>query len=69
MKYIVYQLDDDFNIINKFMFGSVIVSFEYVNKHLKDEPNSNLLEMHLDENRDIRLVKTYRKGKHHKTLV
>jgi hypothetical protein len=69
VKYIVYQLDDDFNIINKFMFGSVIVSFEYVNKHLKDEPNSNLLEMHLDENRDIRLVKTYRKGKHHKTLV
>ena len=69
MKYIVYQLDDDFNIINKFMFGSVIVSHEYVQKHLKDEPNANLLEMHLDENRDIRLVKTYRKGKHHKTLV
>ena len=51
------------------MFGSAIVSFEYINKHLKDEPDANLLEMHLDENKDIRLVKTYRKGEHHKTLV
>ena len=69
MKYIVYELDDDFNIINKFMFGSAIVSFEYINKHLKDEPNANLLELQLNENRDIRLVKTYRQGKHIKTLA
>ena len=69
MKYIVYELDDDFNIINKFMFGSAIVSFEYINKHLKDEPNANLLELQLNENRDIRLVKTYRQGKHIKTFA
>jgi len=69
VKYIVYELDDDFNIINKFMFGSAIVSFEYINKHLKDEPNANLLELQLNENRDIRLVKTYRQGKHIKTLA
>ncbi len=69
MKYIVYQLDDDFNIINKFMFGSIIIAFEYINKHLADEPNANLLELHLDDKGDIRLVKTYRAGKHQKTLV
>ena len=51
------------------MFGSAIVSFEYINKHLKDEPNANLLELQLNENRDIRLVKTYRQGKHIKTLA
>jgi len=51
------------------MFGSVIVAFEYINKHLADEPNANLLELHLDNKGDIRLVKTYRAGKHQKTLV
>jgi hypothetical protein len=69
MKYILYQVDDDFNIINKFMFGSVIVAFEYINKHLAEEPNANLLELHLDNNGDIRLAKTYRKGKYIKTLA
>jgi hypothetical protein len=69
MKYILYQLDDDFNMINKFKFGSVIVAFEYINKHLAEEPNANLLEIHLDDNGDIRLAKTYRKGKYHKTLA
>ena len=68
MNYIVYQVDDDFNIINKFMFGSVYVSFEYITKHLADEPNTNLIEMHLDDNGDIKTVKTYRKGKLLKTL-
>jgi hypothetical protein len=51
------------------MFGSVIVAFEYINKHLAEEPNSNLLELHLDSNGDIRLAKTYRNGKHKKTLA
>ena len=51
------------------MFGSVIVAFEYITKHLAEEQNSNLLELHLDDKGDIRMVKTYRAGKHQKTLV
>jgi len=69
MKYILYQLDEDFNMINKFMFGSVIVAFEYINKHLAEETNANLLELHLDDNNDIRLAKVYRNGKLRKTFA
>lgn len=51
------------------MFVSVIVAHEYVTKHLSDEPNTNFLQLNLDEKGDIFSVLTYRKGKHHKTLA
>jgi hypothetical protein len=69
MKYIVYQLDDDFNIINKFMFEDNKTAFLYIQQHLADEPNTNLLHLILDENSDIKTVKTYRKGNYIKTLL
>lgn len=68
MKHIIYQLDDDFNIINKFMFANVIVAYSYVQQHLSEEKNTNFLQLNLDENNDIQTVNTYRNGKKFKTL-
>ena len=63
MKYIVYQVDNDFNIINKFMFKDEAVTFEYINKHILEEPEVNFILMKLNENKDIESVRTYRSGK------
>ena len=68
MKYIVYQVDNDFNIINKFMFKDEAVTFEYINKHILEEPEVNFILMKLNENKDIESVRTYRSGKCVKTL-
>ena len=48
MKYIVYQVDNDFNIINKFMFKDEAVTFEYINKHISEEPKVNFILMKLN---------------------
>ena len=63
MKYIVYQVDNDFNIINKFMFKDEAVTFEYIIKHILEEPEVNFILMKLNENKDIESVRTYRSGK------
>ena len=68
MKYIVYQVDNDFNIINKFMFKDDVVTFEYINKHISEEPEVNFIVYQLDDNKDIESVRTYRSGKCVKTL-
>ena len=69
MKYIVYQVDDDFNIVNEFMFKDIATAFLYIQQHLADEPNANLIQLFLDENGDVKVVKTYRKGNYIKTLL
>ena len=68
MKYIVYQVDNDFNIINKFMFKDEAVTFEYINKHISEEPEVNFLLLKLNDKKDIESVRTYRSGKCVKTL-
>ena len=68
MKYIVYQVDNDFNIINKFMFENSTLTYEYINKHISDEPQVNFLLLKLNDKKDIESVKTYRSGKCVKTL-
>ncbi len=68
MKYIVYQLDDDFNIINKFMFKEATLTYEYINKHISEEPDVNFLLLKMDDKNDIESVRTYRSGKNEKTL-
>ena len=69
MKHILYQVDDDFNIINKFMFKDKNVTDEYINKHLADEPEANFLLLNLDDNKNIESLATYRKGNRIKTLA
>lgn len=68
MKYILYQVDDDFNVINKFTFKEASMTYEYINKHISDEPNVNFLLLKMDKNNDIESVSTYRNGKGEKTL-
>ena len=68
MKYILYQVDNDFNIINKFMFKEATLTFEYINKHISEEPDVNFLLLKLDDKKDIESVRTYRSGKNEKTL-
>ena len=68
MKYIVYQVDNDFNIINKFMFENSTLTYEYINKHISDEPQVNFLLLKLNDKKDIESVRTYRSGKCVKTL-
>ena len=63
MKYIVYQVDNDFNIINKFKFENSTLTYEYINKHISDEPEVNFIIYQLDDNKDIESVRTYRNGK------
>ena len=63
MKYIVYQVDNDFNIINKFKFENSTLTYEYINKHISDEPEVNFIIYQLDDNKDIESVRTYRSGK------
>jgi hypothetical protein len=68
VKYIVYQVDNDFNIINKFMFENSTLTYEYINKHISDVPQVNFLLLKLNDKKDIESVKTYRSGKCVKTL-
>jgi len=48
MKHILYQVDDDFNIINKFKFNDATLTEEYIQQHFKDEPETNLIHFVLD---------------------
>ena len=68
MKYILYQVDKDFNVINKFTFKEASMTYEYINKHISDEPDVNFLLLKMDKNNDIESVSTYRNGKGEKTL-
>ena len=68
MKYILYQVDKDFDIINKFMFKDATLTYEYINKHISEEPDVNFLLLKMDDKNDIESVSTYRGGKNQKTL-
>ena len=68
MKHILYQVDKDFNVINKFMFNDATMTYEYINKHISEEPDVNFLLLQLNDNRDIEAVATYRNGKSVKVL-
>lgn len=68
MKYTLYQVDNDFNIINKFMFKDATLTYEYINKHISEEPDVNFLLLKLDDKKDIESVATYRSGKNEKIL-
>ena len=68
MKHILYQVDNDFNIINKFIFKDATVANEYINKHISEEPDVNFLLLKMDKNNDIESVATYRSGKPEKVL-
>ena len=56
-------MDNDFNVINKFMFKEATLTYEYINKHKSEEPEVNFILMKLNENKDIESVRTYRSGK------
>ena len=68
MKYILYQVDNDFNIINKFTFKEATMTYEYINKHILEEPDVNFLLLKMDDKNDIESVATYRSGKSEKVL-
>ena len=68
MKYILYQVDNDFNIINKFTFKESTMTYEYINKHISEEPDVNFLLLKMDDKNDIESVATYRSGKSEKIL-
>jgi hypothetical protein len=68
VKYILYQVDDDFNVINKFKFQEATMTYEYINKHISEEPDVNFLLLKMDDKNDIESVSTYRAGKGEKTL-
>jgi hypothetical protein len=68
MKHILYQVDDDFNVINKFMFKEATLTYEYINKHISEEPDVNFLLLKFDDKNDIESVATYRGGKPEKIL-
>jgi len=68
VKYILYQVDKDFNIINKFMFKDATLTYEYINKHISEEPDVNFLLLKMDDKNDIESVSTFRGGKNQKTL-
>ncbi len=61
-------MDNDFNVINKFMFKESTLTYEYINKHISEEPEVNFLLLKLNDNKDIESVRTYRRGKNEKTL-
>jgi len=68
VKYTLYQVDNDFNVINKFMFKDATLTYEYINKHISEEPDVNFLLLKMDDKNDIESVSTYRGGKCVKTL-
>jgi hypothetical protein len=50
------------------MFENSTLTYEYINKHISDEPQVNFLLLKLNDKKDIESVKTYRSGKCVKTL-
>ena len=68
MKHILYQVDNEFNIINKFMFKDATVAYDYIDKHISEEPDVNFLLLQLNDKSDIEAVATYRNGKSVKVL-
>jgi len=68
VKHILYQVDKDFNVINKFMFNDATMTYEYINKHISEEPDVNFLLLKLNDKNDIESVATYRSGKSEKVL-
>lgn len=68
MKYILYQVDDDFNVINKFAFKDATMTYNYINKHISEEPKVNFLLLKMDNKNDIESVSTFRPGKGEKIL-
>ncbi len=68
MKYILYQVDDDFNVINKFTFKEASMTYGYINKHIAEEPKVNFLLLKMDDRNDIESVSTYRPGRGEKVL-
>jgi hypothetical protein len=45
------------------MFKDEAVTFEYINKHISEEPEVNFIVYQLDDNKDIESVRTYRSGR------
>lgn len=50
------------------MFNDATMTYEYINKHISEEPDVNFLLLKMDKNNDIESVATYRSGKGEKTL-
>ena len=45
------------------MFKDATVAYDYIDKHISEEPEVNFILMKLNENKDIESVRTYRSGK------
>jgi hypothetical protein len=50
------------------MFKDATLTYEYINKHISEEPDVNFLLLKMDDKNDIESVSTYRGGKCVKTL-
>jgi hypothetical protein len=50
------------------MFENSTLTYEYINKHISEEPDVNFLLLKLNDKNDIESVATYRSGKSEKTL-
>lgn len=44
------------------------MTYEYINKHISEEPSVNFLLLKMDDKNDIESVATYRTGKGEKVL-
>ena len=44
------------------------MTYEYINKHISEEPDVNFLLLKMDDKNDIESVSTYRTGKGEKVL-
>ena len=50
------------------MFENSTLTYEYINKHISEEPDVNFLLLKLNDKNDIESVATYRSGKNEKIL-
>jgi hypothetical protein len=50
------------------MFKDATLTYEYINKHISEEPDVNFLLLKMDDKNDIESVSTFRGGKNQKTL-
>jgi hypothetical protein len=50
------------------MFNDATMTYEYINKHISEEPDVNFLLLKMDKNNDIESVATYRSGRGEKVL-
>jgi hypothetical protein len=50
------------------MFKEAKLTYEYINKHISEEPDVNFLLLKLNDKNDIESVATYRSGKSEKIL-